>query len=438
MPKIEDGCYGSLKGIALIAKVLAGRCRMHYTRVAAGKGAMPEDLTPKTLTEPPEYVMDAMISSVTNPVDGECQVSVQINSVHVENGFYCTWLILYAEDPDEGEVPFTALCLENEPEWIRPASSIVGKLAHFDIIAAVGDVDNVSATIDPDALVTLESVQQLITEHGRDAETHQDIRQAVKALQDKLGGGVVRAERIELTIPAEGWEPDDETGGVYAYRRDIAHAKVEEDMVPMLSVLPSSIGVANGCALCTTASTLSGALRVYAESIPVEEISVSVILLGDVHSREEITIPTVGWEAGNDTDGLFPIHIDIVSEAITATLTPMLTILPESLQAAGDCGLCPATQTMDGTLRLYAKEAPATPLRARLTLLDASQYSGPSPAPGPSYSLPAADGTTLGGVMVKPGSGLQIDGRGNISLDTAGSAEVSELFNGSKADKGQE
>ena len=39
---------------------------------------------------------------------------------------------------------------------------------------------------------------------------------------------------------------------------------------------------------------------------PAEEISVSVILLGDVHSREEITIPTVGWEAGNDTDGLFP------------------------------------------------------------------------------------------------------------------------------------
>lgn len=91
MPKIEDGCYGSLKGIALIAKVLAGRCRMHYTRVAAGKGAMPEDLTPKTLMEPPDYVMDAMISSVTNPVDGECQVSVQINSAYVESGFYCTW-----------------------------------------------------------------------------------------------------------------------------------------------------------------------------------------------------------------------------------------------------------------------------------------------------------------------------------------------------------
>ena len=437
MPKIEDGCYGSLKGIALIAKVLAGRCRMHYTRVAAGKGAMPEDLTPKTLMEPPDYVMDAMISSVTNPVDGECQVSVQINSAYVESGFYCTWLVLYAEDPDEGEVPFTALCLENEPEWIRPSSSIVGKLAHFDIIAAVGDVDNVSATIDPDALVTLESVQQLITEHGRDLETHQDIRQAVKALQDRLGGGVVRAERIDLTIPAEGWEPDDETGGVYAYRRDIAHAKVEEDMVPMLSVLPTFISVANACALCTTASTLSGSLRVYAKSIPTGDISVNVVLLGDVHSNEEITIPAVGWVADEDTSGLFPVHIDIASEAITPDLIPMITILPESLKASGDCGLCPATQTLDGTLRFYAKEAPSEPIHTRLTLLDttAGVSSGSS---SPSNTIPAADGHTLGGVMVKPGSGLRIDARGNLSLDAASGEDVAGLFNGSKASSGQE
>ena len=111
MEKLEDGCYGSLKGIALIAKVLAGRCQMHYTRVAAGKGAIPEGQSPKTLSVPPEYVMDAQISSVSNPVDGECQVSVQINSAYVKDGFYVTWLILYAEDPDEGEVPYTALCL---------------------------------------------------------------------------------------------------------------------------------------------------------------------------------------------------------------------------------------------------------------------------------------------------------------------------------------
>ena len=31
MAKYEDGSYGSAAGIALIAKVLAGRCAMKYT-----------------------------------------------------------------------------------------------------------------------------------------------------------------------------------------------------------------------------------------------------------------------------------------------------------------------------------------------------------------------------------------------------------------------
>ena len=143
MSKFEDGSYGSLTGIALIGKVLAGRCQMHY-------GTIPEGLTPKTMTGPAGYVMDAQIAAVSNPVDGECQVTVRIKSESVESGFYLTNIVLFAEDPDDGEVPYTYLCLENEPEWIRPASSVVGKLATFDLIAAVGDVDTVTAVIDPE------------------------------------------------------------------------------------------------------------------------------------------------------------------------------------------------------------------------------------------------------------------------------------------------
>ncbi len=179
MARFEDGCYGSLKGVALIGKVLAGRCKMHYTRVAVGKGSIPEGLTPKTISEPPEYVMDAQIAAVTNPVDGECQVSVQVNSAFVEKGFYVTWIILYAEDPDEGEVAFTTLCLEGEPEWIRPASSIVGKLAHFDIISAVGDVDKVYASIDPEALLTAQEAKALIDAHNADLTAHAAQRHVV-------------------------------------------------------------------------------------------------------------------------------------------------------------------------------------------------------------------------------------------------------------------
>lgn len=253
MARFEDGCYGSLKGIALIAKALAGRCQILYTRVAVGKGTIPDNLTPKALTEPPEYVMDAMISSITNPVDGECEVSVQISSAYVETGFYAKWLILYAEDPDEGEVPFTALCLENEPEWIRPASSIVGKLATFDIIAAVGDVDTVTATIDPDSLVTHKEWERLAAQ--------------------------IAARRLDITIPASGWTQ----GGTAKrpYIRDIPEESATERMVPSLTILPEGEDAAFACGLAPFAQTLDGVLRVYAKSAPTVPIRASLVLQGD-------------------------------------------------------------------------------------------------------------------------------------------------------------
>ncbi len=164
MSNFEDGSYSSLTGIDLLGKVLAGRCQMHYTRAAVGKGAIPEGKTPKTMDVPPEYVMDARIASVTNPVGGECQVTVQIRSDDVETGFYVTSIVLYAEDPDLGEVPYTYLSLENEPEWIRPASSVVGKFATFYLIAVVGDVDTVAAFIDPEAIATVGDVLE-VKEH---------------------------------------------------------------------------------------------------------------------------------------------------------------------------------------------------------------------------------------------------------------------------------
>lgn len=267
MEKLQDGCYGSLKGIALIAKVLAGRCKMRYTRVAAGKGTIQEGFTPKTMEEPAGYVMDAMISAVTNPVDGECQVTVQINSANVESGFYVTGLLLYAEDPDEGEVPFTYLVLESEPEWIRPSSSIVGKLATFDIIAAVGDVDKVSAAIDLNSLATAAVVQRMIREHSLDSASHPDIRRAIE--------GIITG--LDITIPKTGWTAA--TLGKYKYRLDIPVEEAAARMIPQVTVLPAGEAAAIDCGLGPSAEALDGALRVYAAGLPASPIPANLVLI---------------------------------------------------------------------------------------------------------------------------------------------------------------
>lgn len=283
MGKFEDGCYGSLKGIALIAKVLAGRCKMHYTRVAAGKGAIPEGATPKNMEEPADYVMDAMISAITNPVDGECQVTVQINSANVESGFYLTGLLLYAEDPDEGEVPFTYLVLENEPEWIRPSSSIVGKLATFDLIAAVGDVDKVSAAIDLNSLATAAVVQRMIGEHSADSTSHPDIRSAIEGMISEL----------DIIIPVGGWTGDDQ--GTYQYRLDLPIEKAAARMIPQVTVLPEGEDAALVCGLCPAAEAQDGILRLRAVAVPTASIAAKLVLMDPA-----------SWLPGNGGGGDWP------------------------------------------------------------------------------------------------------------------------------------
>ena len=186
MSLFTDGCYQCAPAEALIAKVLAGRCTMHYTRVAVGSGSIPEGSTPATMTEPAGYVMDAKLSGVTNPVDGECQVTAQITSDDVTADFSATGVLLYAEDPDLGEVPYTYLVLEAAPEPIKGKTSTVGKIAIFELVAAVGAVDNVTADIDLETLVTVEKVAEMIAAHNVDEEAHPDIRQIAQDALDQV------------------------------------------------------------------------------------------------------------------------------------------------------------------------------------------------------------------------------------------------------------
>lgn len=247
----EDGSYSCVPGVALIGKVLAGKCKMNYVRAAVGKGRIPAEKNPKTMTEVADYVMDGRIAAITNPVNGECQVTVQINSSDVATGFFATGILLYAEDPDEGEIPYTYLVLENGPEWIRPSSSVVGKLATFDIIAAVGEVDTVTATIDSKSIVTKGVVEKMI---------------AQSTLQR------------DIVIPTTGWTAVT-AGGGGGVKIEMTQEDVTEQMIPIVSIAHGDMSTAIDCGMGSVAETIEKGLRLYAEKAPNKEIHASLLLL---------------------------------------------------------------------------------------------------------------------------------------------------------------
>ena len=284
MSKFEDGSYGSLTGVALIGKVLAGRCTMKYTRAAVGNGTIPDEMTPKTMTGPAGYVMDAIIAAVTNPIDGECQVTVQIKSDKVEKGFYATNIVLFAEDPDEGEVPYTYLSLENEPEWIRPASSIVGKLATFDLIAAVGDVDTVTAVIDPEAIVTAGDVQAMFEEHNTDPDAHGGNLASIEKVNELVAahnadpnahGGIGSAKTAEITILESAWTQSEDGSG---YVTDVAVEGAQEGLYPSVTLHNSALPVAFAAGVYPTVQALEGVLRFWAVQKPTADMAATIAL----------------------------------------------------------------------------------------------------------------------------------------------------------------
>jgi len=124
-----DGSYLTEKGKALIAKLLASKGQLTFTKVTVGSGTVPEGLTPEKMTNLAHYEMDGMIAAIDNPQSGEVSVVAQVISLGLEQGFNATELMLWAADPDEG----------------------VNKLATFTLITVVSGVALVSAIIHPDA-----------------------------------------------------------------------------------------------------------------------------------------------------------------------------------------------------------------------------------------------------------------------------------------------
>ena len=404
----EDGSYGSAKGIALIAKVLAGRCQMRYTRVAAGKGYIPEGETPKTMTQPADYVMDAKIASISNPIDGECQVTIQINSADVETGFYCTGLLLYAEDPDEGEIPYTHLSLENEPEWVRPKSSIVGKLATFDLIAAVGDVDAVVAAIDPEAIATVKTANDLIAAHNNDPNAHGGI----------AGESCVQVS--DISIPKNDWRKSGDE-----YEIDIEIEKADETMFPTLALSLSSLPIAYNAVLRASLKAFDGYVRLWAKRKPTADMKGTIALLSAPNNggagAHIFRIPASAWEEQEDKNG-YVLQANVVVPRSTVMASPIVALDTKSYKAARNAEICPTIQAFDGFVRLWAKNRPEEDIKGTILLLFDSDGSNPKSA------FPVASENSLGGVRVQTGSGLSIDEEGNLSIDMATAEEIANLY----------
>jgi len=408
---------------------LAGRTAYEtafkLTRVAFGSGLVGENTNLADVHELVCYEAEGAVGKRRHEND-RLYFTIQYNNISQpgHKTFYLSEFLVYGIDPDTGQETDIIYGTLGDYRQAMPAYSAALPPSVFSAPLTLVISDEAEVYIDaPAGLVTYDE------------------------LIDLLNSRAAGASKIDVTVPVSGWVEDTDTNGAYAVHLDIASTDITEDMVPLLTVLPDSVEAANACGFCSVSRTLPGLLRVYAKSVPINAIRASLTLLdtSPQHSglassaataRFDIAIPISGWTADAETNTLY---VDIPQAEIDDDRIPVLTIYPECLAAANACGLLPYTQTLPGILRVYAKSIPSNTIQASLTLLGTTRnITGNIPGSSGEIILPAASAATLGGVKVKPGSGLTIDSSGNLALDTATNVDVANLFNGSKALKGME
>lgn len=153
------------KGLALQAKVNAGSTELKFTKFVIGSG-VPSG-TINAMTELAHKEMDVPINQISVEKNTVTMSGV-ITNTGVSVGFTLQEFGLNATDPDEGEILYGVMTDPN-PDFIPAEGTATVVSQEFELHLTVSNTGNVSAVLDPAALVT----KAMLDAHDANESAHQ-------------------------------------------------------------------------------------------------------------------------------------------------------------------------------------------------------------------------------------------------------------------------
>ena len=142
-----------------MAKLMATKGNLGFTRVTVGTGAIPSGYDPASMIDLAQYKMDGKISKCE--ADGDvAKITMQISSVGIETGFTMTEMGVFAEDPDIGEILYAYLDMKEDPQYIYAEGGEAQKFMEVTLEVAIGTATKVTAIINPESMITREQFDE--------------------------------------------------------------------------------------------------------------------------------------------------------------------------------------------------------------------------------------------------------------------------------------
>lgn len=170
------------KGQALLAKVVAGTCKLEFTKIAVSENTLSGDLASKTGIG--TIKQSEKVASVVRQNGANVKVSASFSNETLGAGYYVRNIGLYATDPQDGEILYSiSVADESEAtaDWMPPFNGIGVSSLLVDLVTAVSNASNVSVTVDPSAGATVAQIVNL-------QEQIDDVRTFVGYEQDDVYG----------------------------------------------------------------------------------------------------------------------------------------------------------------------------------------------------------------------------------------------------------
>lgn len=155
------------QGVALIAKVLSGRCNINFTKIATGDGsyATDEDISRRTALKAERQTFPISAKEIFN--QSTVHLKYIVSNVNEDgsplvNGYYVKEVGLFANDPDDGEILYAmALAVENKWDHLPAYNGILPSTITMDWYAEVANAADVTIMVKPGAYVLQEDFNKL-------------------------------------------------------------------------------------------------------------------------------------------------------------------------------------------------------------------------------------------------------------------------------------
>lgn len=222
---MKQGFIITAKGWEILAKAMAGTCKLNIAGVAFGSGSVADGENPATYASLKSPVADGTYSHVSIATDkdemgevkqstvsfiaeyrsdysGECPITNKAPT-DIDYDFALSEFGVYAEDPDSGEyVMIYYATLGDTPHPVTAASKGARDIRRYPVSIAISKEIEVSLIYPPLAFVTSEEMQDYaqntckplfldlsqkqVNEHDVNPDAHQNLRNYVATNDDRI------------------------------------------------------------------------------------------------------------------------------------------------------------------------------------------------------------------------------------------------------------